>query len=181
MKSENHIFIKNIIFKIKIINNNQTSIFSLNKKLINPYCKKMSNQTQKINSKTNTPKKVLKIDNKLRFKNKNDDEIKHFTDINYSNETSLDALFSIKRIIKMQKCIYLIEIKQNDISQLLKVYSEKNQFDLEFLLNYCRCNFKKKILETLLDKAIIYPIFKLTKETEDDKKDIGIIKLNKGY
>ena len=79
----------------------------------------------------------------------------------------------------------MIEIRQNDISHLLKLYLEKYNYNLDYLLfDSCCCpdyELQNKILEKLLDKTIIYQLFKLTKESEDDRKDVGIIKLHKGY
>ena len=179
MKSENLIYIKNIRFKIKIIDNNQDTS-------TNTYSQKVPGQKQEINSKKNTYGKLFK--NEIN-------EIKKSYDINYSNRNLFDSLFSITRISKANRGnirnylayheLCLIEIRQNDISHLLKLYLEKYNYNLDSLLfdSYFFPDYElqNKILEKLLDKIIIYPLFKLTKESEDDRKDVGIIKLHKGY
>ena len=90
-----------------------------------------------------------------------------------------DSLFSIKKIGNG------IEVIQHDISELLKPYLLKEDF--ESLINHTFPNKTKNDLpenwKDILSLNNLYPAFGLNKLQENNKKDeeIGIVKLHKGY
>ena len=167
---------------MKIVYNNGLYLTNLEKEKNENILKRRKNMEKIIIDCEERP--LIKKDIKKRFIITQRNNIINNIDYSYNIKkidfpNIFDSLFSIRKIGSN------IEVIQNDISELLKPYLEKEKFEL--LANY---NFPSKTITDLpeswknyLNLTNIYPSFGLNKLQEDNTKDgnVGIIKLHKGY
>ena len=185
---------KNIFLNNNFENIIKNYFYKINNNYNNPYyiyhSKDFSylyNKDEDIYEKKQKPKKretLFQFNNKrLSYLNDSICEYYHRKRI-YGNKKEVfpnifDSLFSIKKIGNG------IEVIQHDISELLKPYLSKEDF--ESLINHIFPSKTKDDLpknwKNLLSLTNLYPAFRLNKLQENNSKDedIGIIKLHKKY
>ena len=170
----------------KNINGAKKSVYSILKKIGNCELKKSieENIIKKViafefyKKNDNFKESIFSIHDKKWYFIKNNSKRHHY----YKKENLInvfDSLFSIRKVG------YIIEVMQNDISEIIK--PNMNIEDFENLIN--QSLQPKAIIEipenwkTLLSLNNIYPAFRLNKLLEDNINDehLGMVKLHKNY
>ena len=116
-------------------------------------------------------KKIIKFDYFGNYSNKKVKLCKRCKKNNEEYPNIFDSLFSIKKIGKT------MEIIQHDIKKLLSPYNEIDKFEL--LMNHAFPNKTQKDIPE--NWKYFFKILNWDDINEDEIRDVGIIKLHKGY
>lgn len=144
-------------FKINVINISQHSI--LNNKIKNSKNEKLIKKEKKFGNP------FFSGDNNLQ--NKNNNEIKTLAKSKINQKVLYQNIFdSLFNIIKIKNGgnIYIIEIKKNDISNILKPYLDcRNREELLHLFQLSKSSDFPKSWKNILNLSNLYPIFRFNK------------------